>query len=144
MVNHHQNDAFVAVNRLLAAGEDVYWPRDRLVGGAPAGTGAMYVAAKPSTRPLLEKAAADLGLTFTGVGVAPAGDALRLGRVRVGLVDHYGGSPASGWIRWLLERYEFPFEVVYPSTLDEGGLAARYDVLDLRRRPHPGARAVRT
>jgi hypothetical protein len=45
------------------------------------------------------------------------------------LADQYGGSPASGWIRWLLERYEFPFEVVYPSTLDEGRLARRYDVL---------------
>ena len=32
-------------------------------------------------------------------------------------------------MRWLLERYEFPFDVVYPSTLDAGGLAARYDVL---------------
>jgi hypothetical protein len=129
LVNHHQNDAFIAVNRLLAAGGDVYWLSDRAVGGAPPGTGAMYVAAQPSTRLLLEKAAADLGLTFTGVGVAPVGDALRLGRVRIGLVDHYGGSPASGWIRWLLERYEFPFDVVYPSTLDQGGLAASYDVL---------------
>ena len=32
-------------------------------------------------------------------------------------------------IRWLLERYEFPFEVVYPATLNRGGLAARFDVL---------------
>jgi hypothetical protein len=44
-------------------------------------------------------------------------------------VDEYGGSIPSGWIRWLLEQYEFPFEVVYPPTLDAGGLAARYDVL---------------
>jgi hypothetical protein len=28
-----------------------------------------------------------------------------------------------------LERYEFPFDVVYPPTLDEGGLAEKYDVL---------------
>jgi hypothetical protein len=35
----------------------------------------------------------------------------------------------SGWVRWLLERYEFPFEVVYPPTLDAGNLAAKYDVL---------------
>jgi hypothetical protein len=129
LVSHHQNDAFIAVNRLLRGGEDVYWLRDRSVGGAPGGTGSMYVAARPSTRALLEKAAADLGLTFTGVSAVPAGDALKLRRVRIGLVDQYGGSPASGWTRWLLERFEFPFEVVYPSSLDEGSLATKYDVL---------------
>ena len=26
----------------------------------------------------------------------------------------------SGWIRWLLEQYEFPYEVVYPQGLDSG------------------------
>ena len=35
----------------------------------------------------------------------------------------------SGWIRWLLEQMEVPFEVVYPPALDGGNLAARYDVL---------------
>ena len=35
----------------------------------------------------------------------------------------------SGWIRWLLEQFEFPFEVVYPQTLDAGNLEAKYDVL---------------
>ena len=41
LVSHHQNDAFTAVGRLLAAGEDVFWPRDRSLGNAPGGTGAM-------------------------------------------------------------------------------------------------------
>src|SRR4051812_6344146 len=34
LFSHHQNNSFVAVNRLLAAGEDVYWPSDRTVGSA--------------------------------------------------------------------------------------------------------------
>ncbi len=131
LVSHHQNDAFIAVNRLLKAGEDVYWPVDRTVGGARSGTGAMYVAAKPSTRALLQKAAADIGLTFTGVTSAPKGDALKLRPVRIGLWDRYGGSSPSGWTRWLFERFEFPFEVVYVQTLDEGNLARRFDVIIL-------------
>jgi hypothetical protein len=48
---------------------------------------------------------------------------------RIGLWDQYGGSMPSGWTRWLLEQYEFPFEVVYPQTLDAGNLKAKYDVL---------------
>ncbi len=35
----------------------------------------------------------------------------------------------SGWTRWLLEQFEFPFEVIYPPRLDEGGLRERFDVL---------------
>ena len=63
--------------------------------------------------------------------VETAGPALRLRPVRVALWDRYGGSSSSGWIRWLLERYEFPFELVYPQTLDAPGLSSRFDVLIL-------------
>ena len=49
--------------------------------------------------------------------------------VRIGLWDQYGGSMPSGWTRWLFEQYEFPFEVVFPGTLDAGNLNAKYDVL---------------
>jgi zinc carboxypeptidase len=130
LVSHHQNDTFVAVNRLLKAGEDVYWPRDRHV-ASQSGAGAMYIPARPTTRAILEKAAGDLGLTFTGVDRAPAGEALKLRPVRIGLWDRYGGSSSSGWTRWILERFEFPFEVTYVRTLDEGNLAARYDAIVL-------------
>src|SRR5262249_7144902 len=41
----------------------------------------------------------------------------------------YGGSMPSGWTRWIFEQYEFPFEVVFPQTLDAGNLNAKYDVL---------------
>ena len=123
LISHQQNDAFVAINRLLKAGEDVYWPH----ASGPART--MYVPARPSTLPILQKAAIDLGLTFTGVAERPGGDALRLRRVRIGLADLAGGSVASGWTRWLLERFEFPFTVVDPQTLSASALSAAYDVL---------------
>ena len=35
----------------------------------------------------------------------------------------------SGWVRFMLEQFEFPFEVVFPATLDAGNLKAKYDVL---------------
>jgi hypothetical protein len=131
LVSHHQNDAVRAVNRLLEAGAEVYWPRDRGVDGASAGTGMMYVEAPATALPVMRQAAADLGLVFTGVSERPAGAALRLRPVRVGLVDRHGGWSSSGWIRFLLERFDFPFEVVLPDALDAGGLASVYDVLIL-------------
>ena len=45
----------------------------------------------------------------------PPATALKLKPIRIGLYDQYGGLMPSGWTRWLLEQYEFPFEVVYPA-----------------------------
>ncbi len=50
--------------------------------------------------------------------------------VRIALVDRPGGWSTSGWIRWLLERYEFPYDLVFTgeweSTVFDG-----YDVVIL-------------
>jgi hypothetical protein len=50
---------------------------------------------------------------------------------RIGLYDQYGGLITSGWARFVLEQFEFPYEVVYPSQLDAGNLISKYDVLIL-------------
>ena len=65
----------------------------------------------------------------TALAKAPAGEALKLKPIRIGLYDQYGGIMPSGWTRWLFEQYEFPFQVVYPATLDAGDLKSKFDVL---------------
>src|SRR5438552_8830514 len=85
--------------------------------------------AKRSTVPIVQKLATDKGLTFDTVATRPAGDAMKLKPVRIGLWDQYGGSMPTGWTRWLFEQYEFPFEVVFPKALDAGKLRERFDVL---------------
>jgi len=122
------NDAVVAVNRLIKAGADVRRVRSATA-SIPAGS--YFVAAGTGVTPVLEKAARELGLTFTGVRERPATVGEKLTAPRIALWDQYGGSMPSGWTRWLLERYEYPFEVVYPKTLDQGNLRAKYDVLVL-------------
>ena len=130
LLSHQINDAFVAVNRLLKAGEEISWTRSAVNANGrmhPAGT--MYITARPSTLPVLQKLATDKGLGFEAVTSRPSGDLMKLAPVRIGLWDTYGGSMPSGWTRWLLEQYEFPFHVVYPKTLDAGNLASQFDVL---------------
>jgi hypothetical protein len=130
LLSHQVNDAFVATNRLLAGGEEVYWLKQAFNAGGktyPAGTS--FIAAKPTTLPKLQKMAEELGLSFEAVTSRPAGEAFRLRPLRIGLWDRYGGSMPSGWTRWLLEQYEFPFTVVYPQTLDAGDLINKFDVL---------------
>ena len=130
LLGHEANDAFVATNRLLAEGAEVYWLSEPFAAAGrtwPAGT--IYVPATRATGPRLQEIASELGLRFEGVGTPPGTRALRIRPVRVGLWDRYGGSMPSGWTRWLLERFEFPFEVVYPKTLNEEELGSEFDVL---------------
>ncbi|HEX6161834.1 MAG TPA: M14 metallopeptidase family protein [Vicinamibacterales bacterium] len=128
VVAHHQNDAFIAVNRLLKANEEVFFVADRNWQSSD-GTGAIFISAKPTTKAVLDKAAADLGLNFTAVTQRPSGATHRLTKPRIGLWDQYGGSMPSGWTRWLLEQYEFDFERVFPQTLDAGNLKSKFDVI---------------
>jgi len=131
------NDAFVAVNRLLKANEEVFWLKAAVnANGKTYPVGTMYVTARPSTLPILQKLAADKGLSFDALASRPSAGPgqgpvamMKLKPIRIGLWDQYGGSMPSGWTRWLLEQYEFPFEVVFPQTLDAGNLNAKYDVL---------------
>ena len=130
LLSHEVNDAFIAVNRLLKANEDVFWLKSAAIAnGRTYPIGTMFIPAKTTTLAILQKVAAEKGLTFDAVAAKPAGDSMKLKPVRIGLWDQYGGSMPSGWTRWLFEQYEFPFEVVFPGTLDAGNLNAKYDVL---------------
>jgi hypothetical protein len=134
------NNSVVAVNRLLAASERVSILRAPLqTGGMTWPAGSFYVAARGSTRPLLEKAAAELGVNFEGTGAVPEESLAKLREPRVGLWDVYGGSMPSGWTRWILEQFEFPFERVFAPALDGGNLNAKFDVLVFVTGAIPGA-----
>jgi hypothetical protein len=130
LISHRQNDAFILVNRLLKNGDEVFWlGKPATLAGRTFGPGTMYVPARAQNRRLIERAASELGVTAEGVQTRPSGAALKLKPVRIGLWDQYGGSMPSGWLRWIFEQFEFPFEVVYPAALDQGDLASRFDVL---------------
>lgn len=110
------NDAFIVVNRLLKANQSVLRKAD----------GTWVIPATAGSRPIVQRAATELGLSFTA-GNNTGATAVR--PMRIGLWDRFGGSMPSGWTRWLLEQYEFPFTVVYPQELDAGNLNAKYDAL---------------
>lgn len=130
LMSHAQNDGFILTNRLLANRDRVYWLTESFTAGGttwPAGT--VYIPASNRSRREVNRAAAELGLSFTGVSSSPEAAAVQIRPVRVGLWDRYGGSIPSGWARWIMEQFEFPFELVYPPRLDAGNLKNQFDVL---------------
>jgi hypothetical protein len=130
LLGRHANDAFIAVNRLLKSGEDVLaTAADTTVNGRTYPAGTFFVVRRAATLPALEAIAAQKGLSFEGMAARPSVGLRPVRPARVGLWDTYGGSMPSGWTRWLLEQFEFPFEVVFPKTLDMGHLGNRFDVL---------------
>ncbi|MGE0440561.1 MAG: M14 metallopeptidase family protein [Gemmatimonadales bacterium] len=139
LTSRRTNDGFTAMNRLLAAGEEVSVLTTPLTTGGvtyPAGT--WYVRSRGATRRRLDSLAAGLGVSFMGVA-GPPGNTARVRTPRIGLWDQYGGSIDAGWARWIFEQYEFPFARVFPQELDGGTLNAKFDVLVFVGGGIPGA-----
>ncbi len=127
----HVNEAFTAVNRVLASGGQVHWIEETFdAPGVSFEPGAFFIPAAAATRSELEEWAAQLGVSFTAVAAAPE-STFELTHARVGLWDRYGGSMPSGWTRYVLEDFEFNFEVIYPPDIDAGSLNDRFDVIVL-------------
>jgi hypothetical protein len=128
LVSHEYNDAFTLTNRLLKAGQAVYWLTTKTtLGSREVGAGTLWLPYSADTRKILEKATQELGVNAFAVARKPAGDVLQLHQARIALYDQYGGLMPSGWIRWLLEQFEFPYTVVYPQDLDAGNLTEKFD-----------------
>ncbi|MDB4951889.1 MAG: hypothetical protein JWM27_4538 [Gemmatimonadetes bacterium] len=128
LLSPRYNDAFRAANRLLAAGVSVSRLTEPWESGGRTFEAGSFVVGRGADRAKLAEMARELGITFQGVPSAPTA-AAPLRRPRIGLWDRYGGSIESGWVRWILDQFEYPYEVVYAPALDAGGLRARYDVL---------------
>jgi len=115
LISRRVNDAYLAVNRLLAAKQAVQ-------GNA----GDFSVPATTTAAKILRELADTRGLPVRSGRIA---DGQPISPVRVGLWDQYGGSMPSGWVRWILEQFEFPHEVVYVQRLDQGSLNEKFDAL---------------
>jgi hypothetical protein len=125
-----QNDAFTVANRVLKAGGDVY----RLMGtmtanGKTYGPGSFYIAASGTSTPIVQNAAKELGIDADGTAARPDASARKYTVRRIALADTPTGSMPSGWTRYILERFEFPFTVVCGAGFDDSNLKSKYDVI---------------
>lgn len=120
LISPQQNDAFTCVNDLMKNGMQVF----KINSGA--NKGSFFVGKNGANS--LSKAVKDLGITVRSVASRP-NDMTQMMPARIALFDRYGGGIPSGWVRWMMEQYHFPFELVYPKDLDNGNLNSKYDVI---------------
>lgn len=123
LISSVHNDAFAIANELLKKGVKVS-RTTKAVEGMP--TGSFYIPANGY------KVLADYGKSF-GVEIKSAksqpSDLKPIKSSRVALYDNYGGSMPSGWVRWILEQYNFEFELIFAKEIDQGNLNSKYDAI---------------
>lgn len=121
------NHSFIAVNELLKMGADVY----RITGERKdAPVGSFFVPAKANSNEWLMKNASALGADLIATDVKNVSDGMtKINKSRIALWDTYGGSMASGWMRWIMEQFHFDATVVYASDIDKGDFKSKYDVI---------------
>lgn len=123
LISPEENIAFTTVNELLKKDIGVYRVSKN---EHSIKAGMFYVPSKGYE--LLKHHSLINGLTVQPAGKVPASKT-KISPARIALFDQYGGSIASGWARWLLETFGYPFSVIYPGALDSGGLNRKYDIL---------------
>jgi hypothetical protein len=130
VVSHATDNSFILTNRLLKAKAAVYWLKTPTsVGGQTLAPGALWIPASTAAKSIVTAGTQTLGIDAYATDTKPSGDMIAVKPVRIGLVDVYGGSMASGWNRWLFEQFEFPYKLVFQQELDKGGLNKKFDVL---------------
>ncbi|QPH38067.1 M14 family metallopeptidase [Pedobacter endophyticus] len=109
-----QNDSYTAVNDLL---------KNKIVVYRAPENGDFYVTS--AAKSVLQKA--NIALKQATL---PA-NKVKVAAGKIALWDTYGGSMASGWVRWIMEQYHYNATVIYPQDIDAGNLKSKYDVIIL-------------
>ncbi len=126
LISHAADSIFVAMNRWLASGKEVYWLLADFGGGS---RGDIYLRPDQASAKELQAIATELHLPITSLSSPPSGKHLRVGPSRVGLYKPWVASMDEGWTRFLLEKYEFPHISLSNQDIQESSFGGDIDVL---------------
>lgn len=122
------NVSYVAANRLLRSGYKLH----RSVASiedpnlAP---GAFIVLQRPDPRTELEKITNDLGVSVRALNTRFDERTFTQGLPRIGIYKSWKPNIDEGWMRWILEQYEFEYATLHDNDVKQGNLADRFDTI---------------
>ncbi len=132
LLSPEQNDNFTVVNRVLKAGGDVWRLKTPMTAnGKTYANGTFYVGASAVTTPIVTGAATTLGISGDATATSVSANAVKIAPRRIALWDSPNGGMPSGWTRYVLERFEFPFDVACGGAVDSPEFMAKYGVIIL-------------
>jgi hypothetical protein len=127
VLNASANQSFKAVNNLVNAGVDVYRISNASADSAYS-NGSFYIPSGSKAKTILDKTAAENNVQLLIADKKPS-SIIKIKKVRIALFDNYGGSMPSGWVRLILEKFNYAYEVIYPKDIDTGNLKSKCDVV---------------
>jgi hypothetical protein len=87
--------------------------------------GSLLVASSPRVKDEIEK----LGLQAVALAQAPNVPKHLLDLPRTAMFSTWGNTQDVGWVRYALDHYEVPYDLIYKERIRKGNLRADYDVL---------------
>lgn len=127
LLPHSADGVYTLMNRLLADGVELAW-LDEPVGEARRGD--VWIASTAVDAERLRRLAEELRVPVSGAAATPD-DTTPVAAARVGLYKPWIASMDEGWTRYLLDRYEFPYETLTNEDIRKGAFADDIDVLVL-------------
>lgn len=119
-LSHRDNSSTLAVNKLLAEGEKVYWLSEAS-GEMEAGT--ILIEKQNNTEAHIISLAEELGLNFNAVNAEPEVDVYALQQPKVGLYKSWDANMDEGWTRWLLDQYAFEYDTLHDQDIRTADLS---------------------
>ena len=109
-----------AVEQSFKEGDTEFPPGSFIV---PVGQGGKNVQA------LVKSAIEQLGLTAAALAKMPDAPMHDLDLPRLAVYSTWGNTQEVGWVRYALDRFEAPFDLIYKERVTKGDLRASYDVI---------------
>jgi hypothetical protein len=125
ILDSRANYSFTAVNALLKEGIEVSRIPDTIAGNA---AGSFFVSLTPRNKSKVQQLVAAIGAKPQPTQQKPL-NLLPVKAARIAIWDQYGGSMPSGWTRYLMEQFRFPYEVIFARDIDSTPLKDRFDVI---------------
>ena len=122
------NNSFRIVNDLLAGGIEIFRVVKEGKNKTNVRPGDFFVPASAEARRILARLVAEYGVKVKPALQRPAGME-KITPARIAIWDRYGGSIQSGWMKWILEQYNFPYRIVFSQGIDSGNLKQKFDVI---------------
>lgn len=125
ILDSRANYSYTAVNSLLKEGIEVSRIPDTIAGNA---AGSFFVSLTPRNKSKVQQLVAAIGAKPQPTQQKPL-NLLPVKAARIAIWDQYGGSMPSGWTRYLMEQFRFPYEVIFARDIDSTPLKDRFDVI---------------
>jgi hypothetical protein len=130
LISSKTNNGFIAVNRILKKGGQVFRIKNAIKhGGQSFPPGTFVVPSKGVSESFMDSLAKELNLRIRGIAKPIKTTILAVKAPRVALYQSWTASSDEGWTRWLLEQYEFPFANIHDAEMRAGDLKDRFDTL---------------